>query len=284
MKIAVLLTCFNRKEKTLSCLTSLFDADLPSGYQFDVYLVYDGSTDGTADAGAKQFPQVKIIEGTGGLFWNRGMLKAWESSLASRSDFMLWLNDDTLIEPDSISKMLETHKALVEETSRHGIVVGATQNASGDLTYGGIVRPNIRRATTFKRLPPCDNPQPCLTMNGNCVLISRAVFERIGFLDGAYQHGMGDFDYGLRATKAGFPIWVAPGFVGYCENDNSAEGSYRDSSLPFRERWRKVLGPKGLPVSDWRLFCRRHAGFFWPIFWAWPYSKVVLTSLVRFRF
>ena len=48
--ISVLLTCHNRKAKTLGCLTSLYAAELPVGYDMEVYLVDDGCTDGTADA------------------------------------------------------------------------------------------------------------------------------------------------------------------------------------------------------------------------------------------
>lgn len=64
MKIAVLLTCFNRKNKTLACLKSLFGI-IPNCH---VYLVDDKSTDGTSEAIKQNFPQVKIIKGDGNLF------------------------------------------------------------------------------------------------------------------------------------------------------------------------------------------------------------------------
>jgi GT2 family glycosyltransferase len=71
--IAILITCYNRKEKTLSCLAALFNCIVPDGYGFDVFLVDDGSTDGTSDAIKEGFTQVNIIQGNGNLFWNRGM-------------------------------------------------------------------------------------------------------------------------------------------------------------------------------------------------------------------
>ena len=45
MNIAAILTCFNRKEKTLVCLRSLFSI-IPN---IEVYLTDDGCTDGTFD-------------------------------------------------------------------------------------------------------------------------------------------------------------------------------------------------------------------------------------------
>ena len=71
--IAALITCFNRKEKTILCLTNLFKQPLLNNFELDVFLTDDGCTDGTAEAVGKMFPQVHIIKGDGNLFWNRGM-------------------------------------------------------------------------------------------------------------------------------------------------------------------------------------------------------------------
>ena len=58
MKIAVLLTCHNRREKTLSCLKNLLEQNLED-IDLSVYLVDDGSSDGTSDAIKEHFPEVQ---------------------------------------------------------------------------------------------------------------------------------------------------------------------------------------------------------------------------------
>ena len=58
INIAVLLTCHNRKDKTLSCLSSLFAAterynlskEEGKNVGLDIFITDDGCTDGTADA------------------------------------------------------------------------------------------------------------------------------------------------------------------------------------------------------------------------------------------
>ena len=70
--IAVLLTVFNRKEKTLQCLGNLYKQLPIQGYSVDIYLTNDGCTDGTPEAIAQKFPEVNIIHSKGNLFWNRG--------------------------------------------------------------------------------------------------------------------------------------------------------------------------------------------------------------------
>ena len=51
--IAVLLTVFNRREKTIECLKNLFAQDIPAEYSIMVYLTDDGCTDGTPEAVSK---------------------------------------------------------------------------------------------------------------------------------------------------------------------------------------------------------------------------------------
>ena len=67
-RVEVLIAIHNRREKTLDCLTHLYRQQMPNNYLLEVYLVDDGSTDGTADAVNVCFPEVTIIGGTGALF------------------------------------------------------------------------------------------------------------------------------------------------------------------------------------------------------------------------
>ena len=83
--IAVLLTCHNRKDKTLLCLKALYDQEgLNSDYLIEVFLVDDASTDGTAAAIKDKFPLVNIIQGNGYLFWNQGMRLAWKTATKTK--------------------------------------------------------------------------------------------------------------------------------------------------------------------------------------------------------
>ncbi len=59
----------------------LFSCRPEAGLELSVYLVDDGSSDGTGDAVRQAYPSVSVIRGDGTLFWNRGMRKAWEDAL-----------------------------------------------------------------------------------------------------------------------------------------------------------------------------------------------------------
>lgn len=279
--MVALMTCHNRREKTLASIGSYFQCELPDGVSRELVLVDDGSTDRTTDAVRAAFPEVVIERGDGSLFWNRGMLRAWQRALHFSPDYVLWLNDDTRLYSHALVRLLETDAWSRARAGRPGIVVGSTDNDAGELSYGGSVPAGRFNPLRMRKVMPGDSPKPAVTMNGNCVLVPKEVFEQIGLLDEVFHHGMGDNDYGFRAHKAGIPIWVMPGYAGHCNSDYRVAGSFNDPSLPLPVRWKKIMSPKGVPVGPWKAICRRHGGAIWPLLWIWPYGKLVFTSLTR---
>lgn len=285
LQIAAVMTCFNRKDKTADCLEALIDAASRMGEKVALHIIVtdDGSRDGTAEMIKNRFPQVEVLHGDGNLYWNGGMRFAYGRALEDGYDFYLWVNDDTTLFPDCLENLLATHDAMLLSTGKNGLIVGSTCDDEGNVTYGGLYQLDPKRPLKFGLVQPSSIPKPCESNNGNCLLISAEAAQQLGNLEASYAHGMGDMDYGLRATKAGIPLWVMPGFVGKCGNDHPLEGSYLDISLPFLVRWKKALSVKELNPRAWATFCRRHAGLLWPLHWAWPYAKIVLTS-IKYKF
>ncbi len=279
-RIVVLMACHNRREKTLDCLAALYRNSLPSGTDLGMVLVDDGSSDGTGEAVGAAYPDVEIVRGDGSLFWNGGMRLAWDVAQNSPYDYLLWLNDDTLLEDDAIERLLAIGAQLQDRLGRPSIIVGSTRVPGSETpSYGGSVRHNWLRPMHFLPITPGNEAIKCDTMNGNCVLVPREISLSLGNLESRFVHAIGDTDYGLRAGTAGYSVWVMPGYAGTCVNDDLAGGSYNDVKLPLAVRMRKILSHKGLPPGAWLVLTRRHAGVLWPLHWVWPYYKVVVTSL-----
>ena len=89
----------------------------------------------------------------------------------------------------------------------------------------------------------------------------REVFTKVGNLSLDFRQMFGDFDYGLRARKAGFEIWVAPGFAGECSPNPCP--TWADPKVPFATRWRHVHSPKGFPPHEHYIYSKRHFGWGW---------------------
>lgn len=274
-KLAVLIACHNRVAHTLRCVQALTSQG-EAGVDLHIYLVDDGSSDGTAEAVSRMPAEVRILRGDGSLFWGGAIRLAFEHAMLDRYDYYLWLNDDTCLDPDALARMIMTHRALAAKTVGPVIVVGSTRDPdTGEFTYGGW-RACTRRLgpTTWEKVPPdMEAPIDCDTFNGNCVLIPANAATKVGNIDPVFRHGLGDIDYGLRAARMGCRLVVAAGYFGTCTH-NKGHGSWIDRSLPVLTRWRKLLGPKGLPFRAWWVFTRRHKGNLWLLSWVAPYVLI----------
>jgi GT2 family glycosyltransferase len=278
-RIVAVLTCFNRKALTMACLEALQRSAQQAGAELAAVLLDDASPDETGDAVREHFPWVEVISGTGSLYWNRGMYVAFARALTRPADHYLWINDDTQLLPGALASLLAQAAELEQAQRRPVIMVGATaERHSGCVSYGGRVAASRIRPFHYHLVWSEREPVPCQTIEGNCVLIPRQVAQRVGNLDPLYEHAMGDTDYGLRAAKAGFGLFVARGVVGYCA-PNALGGTHFDRSLPLAARWKLMRSRKGLPVRSWLHFCRRHGGWLWPLHFAWPYAKLLLSGL-----
>ena len=273
INIGVAIASYNRREKTLACLKALYHSADVGGVSLFVSLMDDGSTDGTSRAVAFSYPKVHIIQGDGGLFWAGAMRISFARLLEKGCDYYLLLNDDTLLVDNAFNILLSDVNTVCGDRDEPILLGGAVRSdATGQQTYGGRAR--YRNGIFYKTTSrlPTGRPQSCNLLNANVLLLSKSTADLIGNLSDGFTHGLADFDYSLRAEKAGVNVLIASQFVGYCEA-NSQKLTYFDENLTLKERWRLMMAPKGLPVKPWLLFARRHTGAAWPAYFLWPYIK-----------
>ena len=253
MNIAVLITCYNRKQKTLDCLKALFlQQGLKTDFNLEIFLVDDDSTDGTYDAVKSLFPQIHIIKSAGNLFWNRGMHLAWQEAEKFPEEFsyFFWLNDDTHLQPFAVKEMLSCASVFPE-----GVLVCAaiSSGINGEFSYGGC-------NANGEKIIPDGKIQYCNLINGNCVLISKNVYTKIGKLDNVFLHAIGDHDYGLRTIAAGFAVITTRRYIGECER-NQFLPAWCLTQTPFLHRIQSLYSPLANSHPYYYfIFERRHFG------------------------
>ena len=194
---------------------------------------------------------------------------AFAAAMEHDYDYYLWLNDDTVLNENALQVLLDSSSGVREQIGKDAIIVGSCHDHKTHVhSYGGV----LRDGTIVK---PDDFLQPCDTMNGNIVLVPRAVSNALGNISTEFAHYFGDFDYGLRAMKVGFSVWIAPGYQGVCSRDNDSCKPWYDPQIPLCERLRCLYGPKGMPPREYYLFAKQRNTFLWPISMAKLYFRVL---------
>lgn len=262
-RISVLLTCFNRKDKTVRSLQSLAYTYQRSGVRLgvDIYLTDDGCTDGTVDAiQSLSLPfTLNVLRGNGNLYWNGGMINSWTAAINSGNyDGYLWLNDDTVVLPDFWVDLIDSDKYSLQRYGKGGIYVGSTRDSStGKYTYGGF--DFVNKLTLKDRFikPNGISCQECQCAHGNITFVSQDVVDKMGIFYDGYQHGGGDHDYSYRAYKAGFPVLVMPHYCGECENDHVDRKTQQLEKMNLRERLAYMKSPFGFNLHNSLLFQKR---------------------------
>jgi GT2 family glycosyltransferase len=277
-QIAVLMTTHNREECLERALESLRVSAGIAEVVVKVFVANSGSPPTT------KFPQdpdskfsVIDIEAPETSFWASSMRLAWQGYMESKfkSDFVLWLNEDTYLDGSG----LETLLRVADEGRGEIIVVGSTRSKNRGYSYGGKNRVNGLLRLHFVDVMPHDNSvRECLTFNGNCVLIPSKVDASLGGFPDGYTHLRADLAYGLLAAKKKFRTFIAPGFVAECEA-NGAYPQYRELALvKLSMRLRFLSNPKVGPLPEHIKFCLRFggiAGFFYAV------APVVRSLLAR---
>ncbi|MFI0238313.1 glycosyltransferase family 2 protein [Streptomyces sp. NPDC016845] len=256
------MTTHNRRADTLAALDALAaQRDLPPGTRVRVHLVDAGSTDGTARAVRRAHPDVQVTVVDPDVYWGHGMRLASRNSRAAGScepTHQLWLDAGVRLAPDALAHLLDVSGGFEEEA----VIVGAVRQ-EGTTTHSGRRRDG--RALTL--VEPGARPEPCDTYDGDVVLLPWAVRERVGDIDKVFRHGMGDYDHGFRARRAGIPAYVAPRHVG----DRPPPPAPPGSSEP------------GVPLWQWWVYCWRHTGVRAPVLMVSPYVVTVARSLATGR-
>ena len=277
IKIATLLTCFNRKNKTISCLTSLYNAlnlyndNNENKIEISIYLTDDGCTDGTGDAVRNNFSDknITVLKGTGSLYWAGGMRFAWNEALKKHNewDYYLLLNDDTCIDKDCFSILLYADKFSIEKNNKQGIYSGVTCDPHdiNKITYGGRRWKNYFLGTTIKIIPN-GIPQLCDVTNANILLVPQSVVNKIGIFWNGYNHIGADFDYSIQCNKHKIPTYITSKICGYCENDHKSAEDEKNKILNMTFKERKEYFNHPLHLSADRIkFKKRNTPLRYPL-------------------
>jgi GT2 family glycosyltransferase len=207
-KVSIIIPCHNGWTYTNECLKSIYNSSYKN---YNVIVINDGSNDETSFCLYKQFPKVKEVLGDGNLWWAESMNLGFNCALSYNSDFVLILNNDVILEENTIKNLVDT--ALNFPNSIIGSLVYNLQNKKQIWSAGGIMKwpwPGEFQlgiseidSTKYKGIWEVD------WTPGMGTLISTSILIELNSYDSKNMpQYLADVDLCLRAKKKGISILI----------------------------------------------------------------------------
>ncbi len=284
--VGIVIATYNKKLELKECLDHISESNWDS---YQICVVDDGSTDGTREMLLQEYPDISRIRGDGNLWWAGATNKGIEFCLQNGCEYILLLNPDTLLLPDTISHLIKNSQlygnaitaSIVVFYDNFNIVWWAGSRWGPLKSWLPIWcnRYLYKSGVRLDKLP--EKPYHTDEAHGRGVLIPREIFKSIGFYDKIKfpQYGA-DIDFSFRAKRAGFSIFVVPKAKVKLYTDSTGMKTPETFSRAIQGCWRYLVNRKnGEALRVWWDLLIRHVPFY-----AVLPSYVFIIALNTFRY
>jgi GT2 family glycosyltransferase len=205
----IVVLSYNGLADTRKCLGTLQHAIRPGVVPL---LVDNGSTDGTKEVVEQEFPWCQILRLDPNAGPAGGNNRGIEYAMAKGADWILLLNNDTMVRPELCERLLEAAAALPEYAVL-GPIINYMSEPELVMTDAVVFNgPHYHGFFERREVPPTHRHPPTAietdVVNGCCMMIQADVFRKIGLFDENIFIYHDETDFCLRAWEAGFRCGV----------------------------------------------------------------------------
>lgn len=285
-KIFNIILNWNGYKDTVECLNSLSEL---SEDNIQTIVVDNGSSGDSYLLLKKNFPNIKIFRSETNLGFSGGNNLGIQQALNNGADYILLLNNDTIVDKDFISPLLN----IFEEDKNAGIVSPRINyyskpdlvwSAGGKISIirgSGFAVGNIKSGTIIQAIKEVS------FVSGCCMLIKTEVFDKVGLLDDDFFLYLEDTDFCIRVKEAGYKIYVANNSVIYHKVSRSTIKLEKPLSLYYTTRNRLFLVKKHfrqyLPITFVYIIVTMFIkSFYWIIIGKRKNVKAVVYAIIDF--
>ena len=202
-KIAVIIINWKKYDLTLNCIDSV----LKSSYKNFKIIIIDNESKNTFPDEINKSEKIKIIKNENNEGFSKANNQGIEYSIKNGFDYVLLLNNDTLIKNDLIYSLIQQSSTLNQKIIQPLILnYDGTKiwNAGGKINNFFGTFETLKKGKSFKNFKSDKNLTEWFT--GCCVLIKSEIFNHVGYFDERFFAYYEDVDYSIRLKKMGYSI------------------------------------------------------------------------------
>jgi GT2 family glycosyltransferase len=249
-KIAVIIVNWERPQDTLECVRSVIESE--TGHlRLRILLVDNGSRDLSVAQISSAFPDVTIISLPENLGFAGGYNVGIQQALLTDCDFLLLLNNDTVLDREAIQALCSTPwdmavpKILYYDAPRKLYAAGARwRRFPPSVVMIGYDRKENRKH---------QKPFPLQYATGCAFMAKRRVFETVAGFDPDFENYLEDYDFFYRTNQAGLSLGYVPEARVYHKVSQSL-GEYSPRRWRYLGRNTVLFYRKGNRLPRWALW------------------------------
>ncbi|WP_297423406.1 glycosyltransferase family 2 protein [Clostridium sp.] len=243
-RVFIILVNYNAYKDTIECVESLRKIDY---LNYKIIIVDNASTNDSFEILTRSLKDCIIIKSKKNLGFAGGNNLGLRYALDEGADYIMLLNNDTLVEPNFLSNMLNSF----HQDNKIGIVgCKIMYHPQKDIIWYGGGNINwfkfIGEHHGIKELDrgQCDEEKEVDFITGCCLLIKSSVIRRIGFLSEEYFMYFEDVDFCVKVKEAGYKVWYNSKSVIYHKVGLSGGGEESVFSIKWCTRNRLLFMKK----------------------------------------
>ena len=228
-KIAVIIINWKKNDFTLNCIDSV----LKSSYKNFKIILIDNESQNSFPDEINKSEKIQIIKNENNEGFSRANNQGIKYSIKNRFDYVLLLNNDTLIKNDLIYSLIQQSSTLNQKIIQPLILnYDGTKiwNAGGKINNFFGTFETLKKGKSFKNFKSDKNLTEWFT--GCCVLIKSEIFNHVGYFDERFFAYYEDVDYSIRLKKMGYSIaLMTNSYLQHYESASSKSINKREGNL-----------------------------------------------------
>ena len=248
--VAVLTVNYNGAGHIADFLASLQAVTYPN---WRLVVVDNASSDGSPEEIARLFPEATLVRNDENLGITGGHNAGIRHCLEHGLDYVLFLNNDTAVEPDFLDRLLEAADGRTMVAPK--VYLYGRRRLLDDTVGDFDWWRGVWRGWLYAKPEPpgFDRWQPNMA-SLCCLLVPAGAFRDAGLMDDRFFMYYDDFDFVRRAQAAGYRLRLKADAVIYHRKAASSGGVDSPFKLYYATRNRLYLMRKHLPVWRFALF------------------------------